>query len=415
MRLRPSGLPREVTVLSAVAFSVAIGFGIVAPALPLLARSFDVGDFASSAVISVFAFMRLISALGGGALVDRMGERRILAIGIGIVAVSSALAGAAPNYWALLLLRGVGGIGSAMFTVSAMSLLLRSVPPAARARAQSMFAASFLFGGILGPALGGLVTNSSPRPPFFIYAGTLTVAGTIGLLALPRTRLSAPVDEGGTTTTTPLSVALRNPAYRSALASAAAQNWAAFSVRISLIPLFVTATVANGGLGLDARWTGLGLSLSGLVNGVALVPAGRYADRRGRKPLLVIGLILLAISTALLALAGGLPLYLVSMVVFGPASALLSVAPAAIVGDVIEGRGGRAVAGFQMAGDFGSIVGPLLAGALADAYSYSVAFAVTAALLVVPLAVAVAAPETRRASEPDVATPPTLAATDGSP
>lgn len=92
-------LPREVGVLSAVAFAVALGFGFVAPALPVFARHFGVGRTAAGAVLSVFALMRLASALIGGRLVNRYGERLILAAGIGIVAVSSALAGLSHKNW----------------------------------------------------------------------------------------------------------------------------------------------------------------------------------------------------------------------------------------------------------------------------------------------------------------------------
>ena len=88
-----AGMPREVGVLTAVAFAVAVGFGVVAPAIPVYAREFGVGRTAAGAVISAFAFMRLVSALASGRLVNRVGERVVLATGIGIVAVSSALAG----------------------------------------------------------------------------------------------------------------------------------------------------------------------------------------------------------------------------------------------------------------------------------------------------------------------------------
>ena len=63
-RRRPlRNLPPEVAVLSAVSFSVALGFGIVAPAIPLFAKHFHVSNFQASAVVSVFALMRLVSAL----------------------------------------------------------------------------------------------------------------------------------------------------------------------------------------------------------------------------------------------------------------------------------------------------------------------------------------------------------------
>src|SRR5579875_1009375 len=84
-------LPREVRVLVVVAFFVALGFGIVSPALPVFARDFGVGRAAAGAVISAFAVMRIAFALPAGRFIDRVGERLVLATGIAIVAVSSLL------------------------------------------------------------------------------------------------------------------------------------------------------------------------------------------------------------------------------------------------------------------------------------------------------------------------------------
>ena len=151
------GLSLDVVVLSAVAFCVALGFGIVAPALPIFARSFGVSATAASAVISVFALVRLVGATPAGALVDRVGERTTLAWGLAVVAVSSALAGLATTYLQLLVLRGVGGLGSAMFTVSAMSLLLRSVE-----RSERVYAA------MLARGYDGEVRGTSYEP---LHAG----------------------------------------------------------------------------------------------------------------------------------------------------------------------------------------------------------------------------------------------------
>src|SRR5581483_10466359 len=100
---------------------------------------------------SVFALTRLVSAPLAGRLVNKLGERLVMATGIGIVAVSSALAGLSQSYAELITLRGFGGIGSAMFSVSALSLLLRSVTPAQRGRASGLFSGGFLIGGISGP------------------------------------------------------------------------------------------------------------------------------------------------------------------------------------------------------------------------------------------------------------------------
>ena len=63
-------LPTEVRALVAVAFMVALGYGMVAPAIPLFARQFGVGKAAAGAVISAFALMRLLTAPFVGRLVN---------------------------------------------------------------------------------------------------------------------------------------------------------------------------------------------------------------------------------------------------------------------------------------------------------------------------------------------------------
>ena len=134
---RPA-LPREIWVLAGAALLVALGYGPVAPVLPQFARSFDVSVAAASFVVSAFALTRLLFAPAGGALVARLGERRIYLTGLLVVAASSVATGLAQSYGQLLLFRGLGGVGSTMFTVSAMGLIVRLAPPTARGRASSL-------------------------------------------------------------------------------------------------------------------------------------------------------------------------------------------------------------------------------------------------------------------------------------
>jgi MFS transporter, DHA1 family, multidrug resistance protein len=386
-------LPPEVAVLTAVAFSVALGFGIVAPAIPLFAKDFGVSNFAAGAVISVFALVRFACAPMAGRFVNRFGERLVLATGIGIVGVSSFLAGLSGNYAQLLVLRGIGGFGSAMFTVSSFALLLRVVSPDQRGRAAGTYQTGFLLGAIAGPAFGGPLTAWSLRAPFFVYATTLLVAGGLATVFLARTALREHEVIAGTAdhAPTPLLSAVRSSAYRAAVANNFAVGWAIFGVRSSLVPLFVVE-----GLRLGPSWTGAGLVLSAAVQGLVLVPAGRLVDLRGRRPFLRAGAAFSLVAGVTMALAGDAPLFLAGMALYGAGSALLGVSSAAVVGDVIGGRGGTPVAAFQMASDAGAFLGPLVAGALADVASFEVAFLATAAVSGLALVTTLVMPETQR-------------------
>ena len=166
-------IPREIWVLVASAFVIALGFGLILPVLPQFAQSFGVGATASSIVVSAFAFFRLLFAPAGGRLIARFGERPIYLAGLVIVAISTGATAFAHTYWQLLVYRGLGGIGSVMFTVSAVALIVRLAPPTIRARVSSVYASAFLFGGILGPVVGGLLGNLGLRVPFLVYAVAL--------------------------------------------------------------------------------------------------------------------------------------------------------------------------------------------------------------------------------------------------
>jgi MFS family permease len=314
-----------------------------------------------------------------------------MATGIGIVAVSSVLAGSAQSYAELIILRGAGGVGSAMFSISALGLLVRMTPPEQRGRAMGFWQGGFLLGGITGPVVGGVIDNVSIRLPFFIYAGTLTAAGAIGLIQLRATPL-ADRAEVATARRTKLSDALRNRAYRAALAANFADSWGAIGVRSALVPLFVGDVLHRKPI-----WTGIGFLVVSAINGATLLPAGRYADAVGRRPLLIGGCVCSGAGIVVLGAFQDLGGYLTGLAILGLGSGLLDVAPGAIVGDLVEGRAGPVFAAYTMSSDIGTVGGPVVAGAIAD-ISYGAAFFSTAGILGVAAAMALAAPETRGAS-----------------
>ena len=371
-------LPREVYVLGLVAFCVAVGFGVLVPVLPVFARSFGVGNAEVGAVISAFALMRLISSPFCGWLIKILSERIIMATGIFIVAISSGLAGLSGSYPQLLILRGVGGIGSAMFTVSAFTLLLTSVESGLRGRAAGFFQAGFLIGGITGPAVGGALAAISLTAPFFFYAGTLVVAGTAGLVLLRR-RSAKPEEDAASPV--PFRVVVRDVRYQAACFSNLAQGWTSFGVRSSLIPVLIVELLHR-----PATWTGFAFAIAAVAQTVAVGPAGRFTDTVGRRPAMILGGTLAAVSIMAVPFAPNIWLLIVVLCLYGVASAFLGTAPAAAVGDAAGRHGGTAVALFSMCSDIGAIIGPLVAGLLADTLSYPAAFGVGAALMLVAAA-----------------------------
>lgn len=392
-------IPREIRVLIGSAFVIAVGYGIVAPVLPQYAASFDVGVAAASVIVSAFAFMRLVFAPAGGSLVTRLGERPVYLIGLIIVAVSTGLCALANGYWQLLVFRGLGGIGSTMFTVSAMALIVRLAPPHMRGRISSAYAGAFLIGGIAGPILGSLTAGFGYRVPFVIYAVALLIAAGVVAALISGASLRPPP---GSTPAPVLTVreAFTDNAFRAALVAGFANGWANFGVRVSLVPLFAAT---SGGLG--AQWAGLALTIFAVGNAVALQFSGRFVDRHGRRPPIIVGLIVSALGTVFFGMAHAIVPFLLLSLIAGAGAGIVNPAQQAAVADVVgqDRSGGKVLAAYQMAQDSGAILGPVLAGWVADQFGFTAAFAVTAAVLLVGAAAWLPARETMPRSVADSA------------
>jgi DHA1 family tetracycline resistance protein-like MFS transporter len=268
-------------VLVFAAFMIAIGYGVVAPALPVFARSFDVSVVAASAVVSAFAVARVLFAPVGGRMVGRVGELPVFGGGLLIVAASSAACALAAGYGQLLAFRTAGGLGSTMFTVSAASLLVRISPPAMRGRAAGAWATGFLLGSIAGPVVGGGLIAGSLRAPFFAYAGMLVL--TV-LITGPLLRGAVRADPARpVVATVTLAAVVRLPAFCAALTANFVNGWTVYGVRVALVPLFVVEVLHRP----DSWWV-IALTAFAADTGATLLVGGRWADRRGRRlPILV--------------------------------------------------------------------------------------------------------------------------------
>ena len=373
-------IPKQIWVLIGAAFAIALGFGLITPVLPAYARSFDVGVAAASVVVSAFAFFRLVFAPAGGSLVSRLGERPVYLAGLVIVALSSFATAVAQSYTELLIYRGLGGLGSTMFTVSAMSLLVRLSPPAIRGRVASAYGSAFLVGGMIGPVLGGFLAELGYRVPFVLYGVAILAAAAMVAWFLRGARLR-PTAKGDEAPPMPFREAVGSSTYRAALASGFANGWANFGVRVAILPQFAVAVH-------DATWVaGAALAVSAVGTAAALQVASRYTDSWGRRPMVLVGLAVTAAGLGLIGLSSNLAVLLVLCAVSGVGAGLVNPAQQAAVADVVgqDRSGGKVLASFQMFQDGGAILGPVLIGVVADQLGWVEAFVSTAVISLVAM------------------------------
>ena len=390
-------LPREVSILVAASFFVAVGFGIVMPAIPVFAKSFGVSNAAIGLMVSAFAITRFASGLISGTLVDKFGERLIFSSGVFMVALFTFLAGVAQSYEQLLFFRAAGGLGSSMFSVAASSVILRSVDDNHRGRAQSVYQGAFILGGIAGPAIGGLLSAISLRAPFFVYSVLLLCSGIVALFFLRSEKLQPVTSRALSSESTTISEALRMKPYLIALVMTFISSWIFFGLRASILPVFVTEELNS-----TTAIVGYGLALSAIIQGVFLLRAGRFSDAKGRRASAILGSNIILPGVILLTFTTQGWMYLLSMVILGLGGAFLATVPASIVGDIIKGKGGKVIAIFQMAGDAGMIFGPIIIGWISDVYSYRTAFGFSAVIFTLVLFLVYRIPETRNVEGPQV-------------
>ena len=173
-----------------------LALGVMAPVLAPLIKSFTHHDVSAVQWIGIFstlfAVMQFLFSPLLGVISDRVGRRPVILLsnlGLGLDYVIMALA---PSLWWLLVGRIISGITSSNISV-AYAYITDVAPPEKRARGFGMIGAAFGVGFVLGPALGGLLSQHGDlRLPFWVSAGFSVLNFFYGLFVLPE---SLPVEK----------------------------------------------------------------------------------------------------------------------------------------------------------------------------------------------------------------------------
>ncbi len=402
-QISPLQIP-EFRKLLPISVTVALGFGLVIPVLPVFARSFGVGLALVGLVQFVFGFTRFSSGLASGLFVDRFGERVSAVLGIVIVAISSYAAGLAQTFPQLVVARGFGGVGSALFIAGLMNRVLQIVPAAAMGRATAIWRSSFLVGIGIGPLIGGILRDQlGYRAPFHIYATGLLIAA-----AIAHTAMAQSVGEGAAPRSPLEALRAARPLFRDlryvvALLATLVGWWT-----LSGPAQQIAAVFAQEQLGFSGTKFGLAVSLLSAGEIVVLFAAGRAVDRYGRRAVLVPALGVTAVATALLGQTESWPWgFFPLMVAIGSGAAAAGVASYGLLADVVpRGGSGTAVGVSQMTGDLGYMVAPVAIGAVAEGSGFGPAYLVGAIPAAVVFLFALRLPDVRpETREPELAEP----------
>ena len=150
---------------------------IVGPALPTIATQLLGNDLYVWA-ITIYLLTSTISVPFWGKLSDLYGRKPMFMIGIVIFLIGSALSGLSQNMSMLILFRGIQGIGAGSLFPVALAVIGDLFTPAERGKYQGLFGAVFGIAFLIGPGLGGFLTDN------FSWHWVFFVNLPIGMLAL---------------------------------------------------------------------------------------------------------------------------------------------------------------------------------------------------------------------------------------
>ncbi|MTI02574.1 TCR/Tet family MFS transporter [Roseibium sp. RKSG952] len=169
----------------------AMGIGLVLPIMPELIVEVQGGSLANAAIwggvlSTAFATMQFLFGPVLGNLSDAYGRRTVLLVSLFVMALDYVVMAIAGSIWLLLIGRIVGGITAATHSTAA-AFMADVSKPHEKAANFGLLGAAFGVGFVLGPLLGGLLSEFGTRAPFWAAAGLSALGFIAGCLVMPET------------------------------------------------------------------------------------------------------------------------------------------------------------------------------------------------------------------------------------
>ncbi|WP_170405006.1 TCR/Tet family MFS transporter [Ruegeria arenilitoris] len=169
----------------------AMGIGLVMPIMPQLIVEVQGGSLASAAIwggilSTAFAAMQFLFGPVLGNLSDAYGRRAVLLVSLFVMSLDYVVMAMAGSIWLLLIGRIVGGITAATHSTAA-AFMADVSKPHEKAANFGLIGAAFGVGFVLGPLMGGLLSEYGTRAPFWAAAGLSFANFLLGLAVMPET------------------------------------------------------------------------------------------------------------------------------------------------------------------------------------------------------------------------------------
>jgi EmrB/QacA subfamily drug resistance transporter len=184
-------------------FMLLLDITIVNVALPDISSDLDTTFSDLQWVIDAYALMLAALLLTAGSLADRLGRRRVFALGLASFTIASVLCALAPSALVLILARGAQGIGGAAMFATSLALLAQEFHGRERGTAFGIWGATTGAAVAIGPLVGGALTSGLGWPSIFylnVPIGIATIAITLRWLPESRDEHAGAIDWAGLAT-----------------------------------------------------------------------------------------------------------------------------------------------------------------------------------------------------------------------
>lgn len=397
-------LLRNPLVLSVYAptLLVSFGTGMLTPILPLYAQGFGASYGWIGLVLASRGLGTIIGDMPAGLLLSRLGQRRLMLVGLVSIALCGLAMSWAQSLWELVIYGLIEGMGGAFWNISRHAYLTEKAPVGQRGRAIATFGGIFRTGSLVGQAAGGtLGALAGMRAPFVVYA---VVAALTIIFPLLYGVDSAPHAVHGHGARLGLLGVIREH-YKVLLSAGVGQLFAQMirSGRNIVVPLYGADV-----LGLDIQGVGWVMSITSGIDALMFFPAGYIMDRFGRKYAYVSCFLIQSIGMALIPLTWNFGSLLVATSLIGFGNGLGSGTMMTLGADLAPREAmGEFLGVWRLIGDGGALGGPLLVGGIADALALGPAiFAIAAVGMTAACILGFFVPETLKQRPVSAPAPP---------
>ncbi|OUM41695.1 MFS transporter [Arthrobacter agilis] len=366
--------PKAVWATALAAVFAFMGIGLVDPILPAIAENLDASPSQVSLLFTSYFLVTAVAMLVTGVISSRVGGKKTLLLGLGLIVVFASLAGLSGDVATLVGFRAGWGLGNALFVATALAVIL-GVASGGTATAIILYEAALGLGISLGPLLGALLGGWQWRAPFFGTAALMAAAFIALTILLPAT----PAPATKTSLRDPLR-ALGHRGLRTTASSALFYNHGFFTILA-----FTPFVLGMDAYGIGAVFFGWGLMVA--VFSVLVAPLLQRRLGTTRVLLLTLGALALVLVGLTLAAERSVTAVVVLVIVSGALLGVNNTLYTELAMGVSDAPRPVASAGYNFVRWLGGALAPFAATTLAELYNPQTTYAVAAVMVLVAAAV----------------------------